>query len=449
MSKYKTDSGNAGVIQNQKESKSQKMILQLDELKKYYSRETGLVDRIISSEKPPVKAVDGVSLSVSRGETVGIIGESGCGKSTLAKTIVGLLQPTSGSVKFAGKNVHELGKSNRKRLTRNIQFVFQDPSSTLEPRFTVKEILLEPLQVHEVGAADHQLNKVKEIIKDVGLSVEQLNRYPSELSGGQRQRVGIARSLILNPEILILDEPTSALDVSVKAQVLNLLKDLQEEYDLTYVIISHDISVVNYLSNRIAVMYLGEIIEKGPTENILKNPKHPYTQSLIESVPKIGDFKSKHPDINPNIPSPVNPPEGCRFHTRCPKVIPSDKSNLKPSTWRSIFEYKTDLKSENISRLTVSKMMEQQSGEENEEELIKFLFQYYAITAELNSDTRTSIIDSFTHMLNGDIDKALASMPEDIQSPCTERSPDSIRAGDNHTVCCHLESEEYNMSDQT
>lgn len=310
-------------------------LVRTENLKKYYFEQDTLLDRLVGNEPQSVKAVDGVSLEIYEGETLGLIGESGCGKSTAGETILGLEEPTEGDIYFDGENIHEMNNQNEFR--RRAQVVFQDPYSSLDPRMTIGEIICEPLNVHGIGSKSDRRNRAAELLERVGLSEDQIDRYPHEFSGGQRQRVGIARALAIDPDFLLLDEPVSALDVSVQAQVLNLLKDLQEDFGLTYLFIAHDLGVIQHISDRVAVMYLGQIIEQGSTDEIFQNPSHPYTEALIDSIPRAStEERYRQIDSPPGeVPSPRDPPSGCRFHTRClyareackkedPELYPSD-----------------------------------------------------------------------------------------------------------------------------
>jgi oligopeptide/dipeptide ABC transporter ATP-binding protein len=263
-----------------------------------------------------VKAVDGVSFTIYEGEALGLVGESGCGKSTTGKVIVNLLEPTEGTVLYRNEDIFALSKARAKELRREIQMIFQDPYSSLDPRHSAGKIIMEPLVVNKQRT--DALNRVYKLMDDVGLLREYYNRYPHEFSGGQRQRIGVARALALNPNLVICDEPVSALDVSIQAQIINLMQDLQEKYHLTYLFISHDLSVVKHISDRIAVMYLGRIVEIAEKRALFDDPLHPYTQALLAAIPEADPTqKQEQTPITGDVPSPIDPPSGCRFHTRC------------------------------------------------------------------------------------------------------------------------------------
>ncbi|MFP4051934.1 MAG: ABC transporter ATP-binding protein [Thermoplasmata archaeon] len=296
---------------------SKKNILALKGVKKYFPIEEGLFSKTVGY----VKAVDGVSFGVKKGETFAIVGESGCGKSTLARCILRLYEPTEGEIFFRDKNILDLEGKELKKVRRNIQIVFQDPYWSLNPRMLVKDIIGEPLEEHTEMNNKKREDKVLEILELMGLGEEHMRRYPHEFSGGQRQRVAVARALALNPDLVVLDEPTSALDVSVQAQILNLLRDLQKKLDLTYVFISHDLSVIQYLADRIGIMYLGKLVEVGDKKDVFDNPKHPYTKALLSSIPEPDPkLRKKIEPLKGNVPDPSNPPKGCDFNTRCPYV---------------------------------------------------------------------------------------------------------------------------------
>ena len=291
------------------------MLLSVEHLEKYFPIRRGLLSRVVAN----VKAVDDVSFDVAEGETLGLVGESGCGKTTAGRTILRLLDPTGGIVRFAGRDVASARGDALRRLRRDMQVVFQDPFGSLNPRMTIQGIVEEGLVVHRLGSKQERLDKVRETLEQVGLDPSYMNRYPHEFSGGQRQRICVARALALNPRFMVLDEPISALDVSIQSQIINLLVELREKFKLTYLFISHDLSVVEYISDRVAVMYLGQIVELARADLLYRKPLHPYSEALLSSVPTMDPAARRKRVVLPgDVPSPVNPPSGCRFHPRCP-----------------------------------------------------------------------------------------------------------------------------------
>ncbi|WP_137180804.1 ABC transporter ATP-binding protein [Roseomonas sp. AR75] len=300
-------------------------LLEVEGLAKHYPVKHGVLDRA----QGVVRAVDGVSFAIARGETLALVGESGCGKSTTARLVLRLIEPSAGTIRFDGTEV--AGGSELRALRRRVQVVFQDPYASLNPRLRVGDTIAEPMEVHGIGDAKSRAERVKELLGLVGLAPFHAQRYPHEFSGGQRQRIGIARALAVQPELVVCDEPVSALDVSIQAQVVNLLKDLQGRFGLSYLFIAHDLAVVRHMADRVAVMYLGQIVETAPKRTLFANPRHPYSRALLAAIP--------HPDprrrgrvqhLGGDVPSPMNPPPGCRFHTRCPHVQPICREHAPP-----------------------------------------------------------------------------------------------------------------------
>ena len=311
-------------------------LLEIRNLVKHYSLRRGLFSRVSGI----LKAVDDVSIAVKQGETFGLVGESGCGKTTLARCALRLIEPTSGEIFFDGRDILKLSQEEMRKTRRRMQMIFQDPYGSLNPRMTVKTIIEEPLVIHKIGTKAERVDQVIELMKMVGLDPEYKKRYPHEFSGGQRQRIGIARALALRPELIVADEPVSALDVSVQAQIINLLKELQEKLHLTFLFIAHDLSVVQHFSDRIAVMYLGKLVELASSTALFQQPYHPYTQVLLNSVPVPDpNARRKREILKGEVPSPVDVPTGCRFHPRCPVAVEQCKSEepqlrqITPDHW--------------------------------------------------------------------------------------------------------------------
>ncbi|MGD0637438.1 MAG: ABC transporter ATP-binding protein [Nitrososphaerales archaeon] len=303
-------------------SGTEEPLLEVTDLTKQFPAARSVSD-FFAGRRRSVRAVDGISFTIKQGDTLGLVGESGCGKTTTAKVILGMYRPTSGSVRFEGRDLHQgMSRSERRAARRDIQAVFQDPAASLDPRMKIGRIIEEPLVIHGEGTASNRRETALGILQAVGLKRETYSRYAHELSGGQQQRVAIARALTLKPKLIVLDEPVSALDMSVRAQVLNLLQDIQGGFDLTYLFIAHDLSVVRYMCHNIAVMYLGRIVEMCETQELFENPLHPYTKALLDAVPVPDPTKtSQRVPLSGSIPSPMNLPPGCRFHTRCPAAM--------------------------------------------------------------------------------------------------------------------------------
>lgn len=307
-------------------------LLEVKGVKKYFPIKSGIFSKTVGN----IRAVDGVSFQVNKGETLGLVGESGCGKSTTGRLVLRLLEPTAGEVFFEGQDIYKLGSDQLNKLRRDMQIIFQDPYASLNPRLTVEDILVEPLVIHNIGDGPSRRKRVKELLELVGLSDYHGVRYPHEFSGGQRQRIGIARAIALNPKLVVCDEPVSALDVSIQSQVLNLLLELQDRLGLTYVFIAHGLNVVKHVSDRVGVMYLGEIVEIADSDELYLQARHPYSRALLSAVPVPDpDAKLERIILTGDVPSPANPPSGCKFHTRCPECMDICKTRqpvLRPLT---------------------------------------------------------------------------------------------------------------------
>jgi oligopeptide transport system ATP-binding protein len=307
-----------------------KKLLEVKDVKKYFTAGSGW----FGDTSPPVKAVDGVSFDIYEGETLGIVGESGCGKSTIGRLLIRLLEPTEGTIRFNGTSLTDLNGSQLKKARKQFQMVFQDPYASLNPRMTVRRIIEEPMTTHGLFPSGRD-RRVKQLLDAVGIPLAAADRYPHEFSGGQRQRIGIARALAVEPKFIVADEPVAALDVSIQAQIVNLFVDLQKEFNLTYLFIAHDLGVVQYISRRVGVMYLGKLVELGAKDRIYERPLHPYTRALLSAVPSSDPAQRKERTLlKGEIPSPVNPPSGCRFHTRCP--LAAERCKTEDPTFREI-----------------------------------------------------------------------------------------------------------------
>jgi len=316
-----------GQVQAQPQSKDGfgEVLLQVEGLKMHFPISSGF---IIQRQVGAVRAVDGLDFFIRKGETLGLVGESGCGKSTAGRSILQLYKPTAGKVLFKGQDITKLRREEMRAMRRQMQMIFQDPYASLNPRMTVGDIISEPLKVHNLASGKDRNERVQELLRVVGLNPYFANRYPHEFSGGQRQRIGIARALAVNPEFIVADEPISALDVSIRAQIINLMEDLQSEFGLTYLFIAHDLSVVRHISDRVAVMYLGKIVELADRQELYEKPLMPYTKALLSAVPipdPIAEMKRERIILTGDVPSPINPPRGCHFHTRCPIAIDACK----------------------------------------------------------------------------------------------------------------------------
>ncbi|WP_348609074.1 ABC transporter ATP-binding protein [Halobaculum rarum] len=433
-------------------------IVEVRELKTYYDDDGFLGD-------DPVKAVDGVSFDIRRGETLGLVGESGCGKTTLGRTILGLEDATGGEVVSEGRNVASLSGTQLREWQRDAQMVFQDPEASLNDRMTVGEIVREPLDAHDWKTGSERKQRVFELLDLVGLNEEHYYRYPHQFSGGQRQRVGIARALALEPEFIVLDEPVSALDVSVQARVINLLEDLQEELGLTYLFIAHDLSVVRHIADRVAVMYLGDIVELGDTEPVYTDPAHPYTLSLLSAIP--GSHTGTDRDrvtLRGTPPSPRDPPSGCRFATRCPaKVRPEKFDHLSGTAWERLDALHTVFRERANAETGLTEQVKRRLGlataADDIDDVVADLFGWRpgdGTTTEgvgpgeplLSGDARAAVEEAVDAARRGNDEEATAILTETFGSICDERRPDHHSVDDaGRLSACVRHDDEYESPD--
>lgn len=425
-------------------------LLSVRDLEKHYPIEKGILNREVGR----ARAVDGISFDLERGETLGIVGESGCGKSTAATSMIRLEEPTGGEVYFDGDDILDYDEDELQTFRRNVQLIFQDPDSSFDPRMSIGDSLQEPLIVQGMNDRERRRSIVADLLERVGLSESDMNRYPHEFSGGQKQRIGLARALTVNPKLIVADEPVSALDVSVQSEVLRLLEEFQDEFGLTMLVISHDLAVVREVCDRVAVMYLGEFVEVGPTEELFSNPKHPYTRALVSAIPTPDPTdRGLGQELQGDVPDPSNPPSGCRFHTRCPEVIPPDSIDLPQDVWRKTLHFRKQVRSGSLDLETIVEVgaiesddyagVDDATREDVEDRVLKqWIREEYELPDRLPDTTaETALDDALTSILEDDVDDAIDTLDDTFTTICEREHPDLRTVDTDHRSACHLNDE--------
>ncbi|MDB2280745.1 ABC transporter ATP-binding protein [Halorubrum ezzemoulense] len=404
-------------------------LLRVEGLEKYYESESDFIDRLLGRQKK-VKAVDGVSFEIEAGETLGLVGESGCGKSSIGRSILQLREPTAGSVYFKGEDITTFSDRELRDLRKEMQIIFQNPQSSLNPRLTVNDIIGEALDIHGIEGGVSRDARIKELLDRVGLNASHANRYPHEFSGGQLQRIGIARALAVDPDFIVCDEPVSALDVSVQAQILNLLEDLQDELGIAYLFIAHDLSVVEHIADEIAVMYLGKMAEIGTPEELFAPPQHPYTEALLSAIPEPDPlWEGDRILLEGSVPSPIDPPSGCKFHTRCPRVIPPSDYEFEQAEWRAVMSLRHRAREEDIAVETF---------DAGESALMEALREELDLPSTLSDPEAEEVVQEALRLVaDEEFEHAERVLEETFDTPCSTDEP-VLRQTDAGRVACHL-----------
>ena len=410
-------------------------LIEVRNVSKYFDQAVGVTDRILGRDPQPVRAVENVSLTIDRGDIIGIAGESGCGKTTLGNMLVKLFPPSEGEIIFDGQRLSDMSRSEEREFRKRVQMIFQDPFESLNPRMTVHDSVVEPLKINDMGQTyEQRRNRVVEVLNDVGLRpAEQfLDQYPRELSGGERQRVAIARALVVDPDFIVADEPVSMLDVSIRASVLNLMQDLQEEYDLTYLFVSHDLALIRYMTDETGIMYLGNIVEYGDTRQIVENPQHPYTEALFDAVPIVDPRRERRrANVAGEIPSPRNPPSGCKFHPRCPEVIPPDDWTGDQDAYRRLVMFRSGLEDREID----SGSLEGLEIDLDSDEAVEMLLER-ELTLDVPQEHRKA-----DESPERGVDLDRIDMPPSVMETLREAARDALQ--DNHEEALERFGEEY------
>ena len=425
-----------------REQTDEEPLLQVRNLTKHYSITSGF----LKSEVGRVRAVDGIDFDVYPGETLGIVGESGCGKSTAATTLLRLEELTDGQILFDGEDIAEYEPDELKLFRRRAQMVFQDPESSFDPRMSVGESIGEPLLVQGMSDRGRRRRIVENLLERVGLSASDYNRYPHEFSGGQKQRIGLARALSVNPDLIVADEPVSALDVSIQSEILGLIAGLQEEFGLSILVISHDMGVIQQICDRVAVMYLGQIVEMGPTETVFDDPQHPYTRALLGAIPTPDPSqRGLGEELSGDVPSPSQPPSGCRFHTRCPEVIPPEGYEFEQRVWRRMMDLRVRLSEGRVDResyaeLVVSERDAYEESDEVPDDEVRMKVREEFDFPDRFDDVRTeeTVTEALGYLAADDPERAADVLNEAFPTPCEQRSPTLANTPVGHPAACLL-----------